>query len=84
MTCDKCGGPAKPLLVGKYCVNDCDQGTYHGDMYVELTVPDDFWDEPTFVGNPCPHDDTYYGVNGNKSGDWCKDCGKLLEEDDGD
>jgi hypothetical protein len=24
MTCDKCGGPTKPLFTGNYCVNECD------------------------------------------------------------
>lgn len=24
MICNNCGGPAKPLFLGKYCVNECD------------------------------------------------------------
>lgn len=57
MTCDDCGGPAKPLLVGKYCVNACDlegvkdDNPYYGDRYFDdLKLELDEWDEPTQPG----------------------------------
>lgn len=88
MKCDDCGGPAKPLFTGKFCVRGC-KDKYEGDTYFDdLKIELDEWEEPTQPGTgpnvyplhaaPCKHTHLTFAQHGNVTGMWCKDCGKLM------
>lgn len=77
MTCDDCGGPAKPLFTGTYCVNDCSQEktpviglAFDLDWAAVVPMPS--------AGSSCLHGKTYSGTQGRVAGTWCVFCGVLL------
>lgn len=78
MKCDDCGGPAKPLLFGKFCVNECDRNNDEGTK--------DEPDEPTNPGYvirffpACRHINTYHATHGNVTGTWCMACGRHITD----
>lgn len=81
MKCDDCGGPAKPLFTGKFCVRDCPARKPDANGEIDWS---DLWDEPTKPGvyplhsTPCKHSHVTFATHGNVTGMWCKDCGKLM------